>query len=77
LTARDESRDVANQAFPSVEEIAGAVRAALDELERQATAIDSLTVTGNGEMTLHPRSSRSSMRSSRYATTAPSHRIVV
>jgi wyosine [tRNA(Phe)-imidazoG37] synthetase (radical SAM superfamily) len=61
LTARGESRaltaqspEAARQAFPSTEEVLASVRAALDELARRGETLDSLTFTGNGEMTLHP-----------------------
>ena len=58
VTSWVESRDLASQAFPPVEEILKAVRAALVHLDRHGTQVDSLTLTGNGETTLHPQFER-------------------
>lgn len=54
LTLRDESRRLDEQSFPPADEVIAAVRAAIEELAGHEIAIDSLTLTGNGETTLHP-----------------------
>jgi wyosine [tRNA(Phe)-imidazoG37] synthetase (radical SAM superfamily) len=54
LTSQAESRRLAAQPFPSVAEIVEAVRSAIETLRRAGVTVDSLTLTGNGETTLHP-----------------------
>ena len=53
-TQVDESRCLEAQPFPSAEEVLAAVRDAMAELAAAHIPIDSLTLTGNGETTLHP-----------------------
>lgn len=53
-TSRAQSRRLDQQPFPAAGEVIRALRDALDQLLPRAAAIDSLTLTGNGETTLHP-----------------------
>jgi wyosine [tRNA(Phe)-imidazoG37] synthetase (radical SAM superfamily) len=53
-TSPSESRRLDEQPFPPVEKVADAVRNAIASLHRAGVPIDSLTLTGNGETTLHP-----------------------
>lgn len=54
LTSETESRRLDVQPFPPVAKIIEGVREAVESLRRSGDSIDSLTLTGNGETTLHP-----------------------
>ena len=53
-TAHAESRQLERQPFPSVVDVIAALQNVMQGLAQDNTAIDSLTLTGNGETTLHP-----------------------
>jgi len=53
-TSHAESRRLDRQPFPPAADVLAALENALQGLAQGNTAIDSLTLTGNGETTLHP-----------------------
>ena len=54
LTSRSESQRLDAQPFPTAARVAEAVQSAVEHLQHAGVSIDSLTLTGNGETTLHP-----------------------
>lgn len=53
-TSQDESHRLDVQPFPPTAKIIESVRRAMEMLRRTNASVDSLTLTGNGETTLHP-----------------------
>ena len=53
-TSHEPSLRLEDQPFPAAGEVIDAARGALERLRADGVAVDSLTLTGNGETTIHP-----------------------